>query len=298
MRSLVAIFFAALAVFAAPASAQVLSVESWVEEWDAKTQQWVRTEAVRTLDSKDGDPLLTERGANRLAQPSVNAATSATMMVRQTPQQPPKAALAHYGPFRVVDQDHAELVDVTDRHSPTDFAEMLRAFPGITTLSMVEAPGTDDDRANLKVGRMIREAGITTHVPKGGSVRSGAVELFLAGAEKRIDDGAEFAVHSWIDAHGRQPNDFAMDAPVNRMYLDYYTEMGMTREQSRAFYAMTNSVGFSDAKWLNAKEMRGWIGADEAANDNQPPAVLPVVKQVSENAAPVIAYLDLETLLP
>ena len=236
MRSLVALFIAIATFFAGPVSAQIVSVETYVEEWDRATQSWVRIE----------DPT---GGANRLAGSVV------------TPRRPTAAvAIAEYGPFRVIDRTRAELVDVTDHASPVDFVAMLQDFPGIATLTMVEAPGTDDDRANLRVGRMIREAGIATHVPRGGSVRSGAVELFLAGSERQIDDGAEFAVHSWIDPDGRQPSDFAMDAPANRMYLDYYREMGMNDTEARAFYGMTNSVSFADAKWLTAQDMRGWIG--------------------------------------
>ena len=81
---------------------------------------------------------------------------------------------------------------------------------------MVECPGTDDDRANLRLGLMIHARGMTTHVPPGGSVRSGAVELFLAGAQRIADPGAEFAVHSWSDEFGLEPRDYAPDSPENR----------------------------------------------------------------------------------
>jgi hypothetical protein len=47
------------------------------------------------------------------------------------------------------------------------------------------------------------------------------------GRERRIDNGAEFAVHSWRDRQGREARDFAADAAPNRNYLDYYREMGM-----------------------------------------------------------------------
>lgn len=174
-----------------------------------------------------------------------------------------------FGPFRVLDERRAALVDATDGASPRQFAAMLAAHPGISTLEMVECPGTDDDTANLALGRLIRARGIATHVPANGSVRSGAVELFLAGAMRRIDDGAEFAVHSWRDSDGREAGDFAADAAPNRAYLDYYREMGLAQPQ--AFYAMTNAVPNADARWMTASEMRGWIDAK----------------------APAIAYLDL-----
>jgi len=273
MRSLVALFLALVTLLASPSVAQVVSVETWVEEWDQAAQQWVRV----------------EDGANRLARsPFVEHAASPAE----------NAALANYGPFRVIDQDHADLVGTTDRASPADFGAMLADYPSINTLRLIEAPGTDDDRANMRVARMIRAANITTHVPKGGSVRSGAVELFLAGAERRIDDGAEFAVHSWIDSRGRQPQDFAEDSLPNRMYLDFYQEMGMSREDARAFYGMTNSVGFADAKWLTAQEMRGWIGLEKETLVTLTKAEKAPKAAPKKHAAPTIAYLDLNALLP
>lgn len=163
-----------------------------------------------------------------------------------------------FGPFRVIDEQRAALVDATDSASPRAFAAMIAAHPGIATLEMVECPGTDDDTANLALGRMIRARGIATHVPAGGSVRSGAVELFLAGATRNIDDGAEFAVHSWRDSDGHEAGDLPADAAPNRAYLDYYREMGVAQPQ--AFYAMTNSVANDDERWLTAAEMRRWTG--------------------------------------
>lgn len=167
--------------------------------------------------------------------------------------------IAAYGPFRVLDANRAALVDVTDERSPAAFAAMLAAYPGLTTLELVECPGTDDDRANLRLGRMIRANGLATHVPDGGSVRSGAVELFLAGVRHSAERGAEFAVHSWADEQGREPRDYPANAPENRVYLDYYRDMGLSPIEARAFYAMTNSVPNASARWLNAAQMAQWV---------------------------------------
>lgn len=189
---------------------------------------------------------------------------------------------AAYGPFRVIGPDRAALVDATDAASPGAFAALLRDHPGVRTLEMVECPGTDDDVANLKLGRMIRARGIATHVPRGGSVRSGAVELFLAGARRTIADGAEFAVHAWRDSEGREADDFPAQSPVHRIYLEYYREMGVAQPQ--AFYDMTNAVPFDSARWLSAQDMRGWL-PDGRLGDGP-------------TAAPAIAYLDLGTRFP
>ena len=172
---------------------------------------------------------------------------------------PVPQGIAAFGPFRVLDDSRAALVDATDGASPAQFAAMLRAYPAISTLEMVECPGTEDDRANLKLGRMLHARGIATHVPDGGSVRSGGVELFLAGVRHTAAPRAEFAVHSWADEDGREPQDYAADAPENRAYVDYYREMGMTPVQASAFYAMTNSVPNAQAKWLTAADLGKWV---------------------------------------
>ena len=170
--------------------------------------------------------------------------------------------IATFGPFRVLDERRAELVDVTDEASPAAFAALLRAYPGLGVLEMVDCPGTEDDRANLRLGRMIHARGLETHVPSGGSVRSGGVELFLAGARRTADADAEFAVHAWADEDGREPRDYAPEAPENRAYLDYYREMGMTAPEAAAFYAMTNSVPNAQALWLTGADLRRWVKLD------------------------------------
>jgi hypothetical protein len=229
-----------------------------------------------------------------------------------------RPAIAAYGPFRVLDGHTASLVAATDATSPAWFAAMLRDHPGIATLRFVECPGTYDDRANLQLGRMIRAAGIAAHVPDGGSVRSGAVELVLAGTSLTIDDGAEFAVHAWLDDTGHEATDYSPDSPMNRRYLSYYREMGMDQAEAASFYAMTNSVPFESARWLDGREMRGWVHRAAAAAATPPapryevaaadlgsaplyrmasPVAEPASSLVDEagevEAAPRLAYLDL-----
>lgn len=167
--------------------------------------------------------------------------------------------IARFGPFRVLDDGRAAMVDVSDSRSPAQFAAMLRAFPGIRRLDLVEVPGTEDDRANLALGRMIRAHGIATHVPAGGSVRSGGVELFVAGVAHTADPGAEFAVHAWEDEDGRGPRDYPMSAPENRAYLDYYRDMGLSPTEAAAFYAMTNAAPFEAARFMNTAQMGQWL---------------------------------------
>jgi hypothetical protein len=269
MNRALALLLAALALLLpgggafAQSGARVVSSVSWVEEWDPASGQWVRVDdapasftaaafETKTTTARTGNAIITE--------------TIVEEPVRFIARAPRWAGagqgVAQYGPFRVLDDRRAALVGTTDAASPQAFAAMLAAHPGLEVIEFADAPGTSNDIANLKLGRAIRAAGLATHVPQGGSARSGAVELFLAGTRRTMDPRALFAVHSWRDEVGREPGDFAADAPENRLYLDYYAEMGMTAEEARAFYAMTNSVPHAGALWLEGTEMARWIAPE------------------------------------
>lgn len=292
MRMIAALFALAFAALLPSAGAvaqeysgtRTIATESWVEEWDPTTQRWVRVadEPAELLGAAPATTVITTTIVNSVmverTQTTTEAASSARYAQPLSPPRPAQA-IAQYGPFRVLDKRRAAVVGSTDRFSPQFFDAMLDAHPELEVLELVEAPGTRHDIANLAVGRRIRAAGLATHVPEGGSVRSGAVELFLAGTTRTMADSAEFAVHSWRDDYGRQPGDFAEDHPANRLYLDYYVEMGMSEARARDFYAMTNSVPHAGALWLGAEQMRPW-----AWPEPNPPRV----------AEPSIDYADLE----
>jgi hypothetical protein len=281
-----------LLALSAPAAAQAPSASrtiSWVEEWDPAAGRWVRVEEHDAVSAARAErvPVVAFPAS---APPSAFGARYAVPVASPSVPQ----AIAQYGPFVVIDARRAALVGSTDSASPRAFDAMLRDFPELARLEMVEAPGTSNDIANLALGRRIRAAGIETHVPRGGSVRSGAVELFLAGTRRTIADGAQFAVHAWLDNYGREPGDFAADDPANRLYLDYYAEMGMSEARARDFYAMTNSVPHRSARWLSPEEMRGWI-APEAA---RPMTVIVPVPVTAAPLALAAVPLDISALLP
>lgn len=224
-RRLILPALAALLAFQ-PASAREVFTRTWVENG----VKWTETTVVE----------VEEAGSERLV---------------GLHQPPARKGVANFGPFTVLDDTRAALVAETDSYSPADFQKMLRAYPGIAVLEMADCPGTVDDFANLRLGRMIRARGIATHVPDHGSVRSGAVELFLAGATRRAAPDAAFVVHSWIDENGREPDDFAASDPVNKAYVNYYREMGLTGDNAAAFYALTNSVPHKDVLMLGTADL-------------------------------------------
>ncbi|MFM7348051.1 MAG: hypothetical protein ACKO01_01005 [Erythrobacter sp.] len=269
LLAVLALLLPGTAAFAQSAGGRVVSVTRWVEEWDPASQQWVRvSEAPASLartafEAAAPRTTTVNRSGNTVVTETVYEPEA--RLIPAAPRALPSAGLARFGPFQVLDATHVALVGPTDAASPQAFARMLAAYPDLAVIEFLDAPGTSHDLANLRLGRAIRRAGLATHVPAGGSARSGAVELFLAGTRRTVDPGALFAVHSWRDELGREPSDFAPDAPENRLYLDYYADMGMTPEQARAFYAMTNSVPHAGALWLKGSEMTRWIAPQAEA---------------------------------
>jgi hypothetical protein len=160
-----------------------------------------------------------------------------------------------FGPFRIITATQAQLNGATDEATPDQFRQMIKQYPGIKRISMIDCPGTENDDANLEVARMIRKAGINTHVPADGSVRSGGVELFLAGLKRTYDKGAQFGVHSWIDEDGMQASDVPANDPINAAYINYYQEVGLPLQTARAFYAFTNQTAFNDIHYMSEQEL-------------------------------------------
>ncbi len=225
----------ALLLFSVPSHAQTLTIESSAEE------EWTDEPVELTYSEAEDDSATV--GAQRYAE------------IAPDPAAPARRALAHYGPFRVVDARSVEMIGTVDSNTPRDFAAMLAAHPEVQRLVMRECPGSIDEHANLLLARAVRRAGLDTHVPRGGSVRSGAVELWLAGVHRTADEGAEFGVHSWRDEDGREARDYAPSDPVHAEYLGFYREMGIDDGTARRFYALTNSVGFDDLRTLGTRDM-------------------------------------------
>jgi hypothetical protein len=68
----------------------------------------------------------------------------------QTRPAPVPDGIATYGPFRVLDGSRAALVDVTDSYSLASFRAMLRDYPQIGLIEMIDCPAP---RTTLPISR-------------------------------------------------------------------------------------------------------------------------------------------------
>lgn len=263
LRTLLVALFAALLAFA-PAQAraqQLVTITTTV----TTTVTWVDDDApdAGDADADEADAVAVDDDTAALLD---DAAVAGAADLGATRRYAPGAGLAtrgpaeaRFGPFAVVDGTTARMSGDVDGATPRQFAAMLAAFPGVKRLEMIDCPGSLDEEANLILARAIRRAGLETVVPSGGSVRSGAVELWLAGSTRRAAPDAEFGVHSWADEYGREAKDYPASDPVHAEYIGLYREMGMDDAHARAFYALTNATPFDQVRYLTRDDMARFV---------------------------------------
>ena len=102
--------------------------------------------------------------------------------------------------FEISEQDGGQTAFVyggTDSASYGVTKRFLDDNPQINRLVLKRMPGTVDADTNLRIARMIRQRGLSTHLERRSYIASGAVDLFLSGHERTMACGAKIGVHSW-----------------------------------------------------------------------------------------------------
>lgn len=112
---------------------------------------------------------------------------------------------------------------ITSR-TPATFARHLAENRRIDTVVLGQIDGSIDAAATHRMGRQIRAAGLATELRANSVVDSGGVELFIAGAKRRMAPGAALRVHSWRNGY-REGSSYPRQSPKHQMTRRYMAEM-------------------------------------------------------------------------
>lgn len=146
----------------------------------------------------------------------------------------------------------ATMTGVIDSTTPEELESLIEDHPEVTTISLADVPGSADDEANIRAARLVRSAGLSTHVPADGEIASGGVDFFLAGVTRTYDEGARFGVHSWAANDGTEGIDVPVDDAQHQLYLGYYAEVDVPD----AFYWFTlEAAPANDIHWMDTAEL-------------------------------------------
>lgn len=158
-------------------------------------------------------------------------------------------------PFRIENDTTISLDGVINRKTLDAFNEALRLNPNTTLLIFKEAPGSEDDETNVQVGRKLFDEGLNTVVEPGGFIASGAVDLYLAGRNRRLEEGSRVGVHSWSDGKN-EASDYPKNSEEHQLFIKYYTDVGMTQQLAEDFYFFTiNAASADDIHWMTESEL-------------------------------------------
>ncbi|WP_299419995.1 alpha/beta hydrolase [uncultured Shimia sp.] len=131
------------------------------------------------------------------------------------------------------------------------FEQAMIENPNVTRLVLMDVPGSVDDEINLQLGHRVRDLGLDTHVTAESDIHSGGTDLFLAGVERSMEEGAVLGVHSW-GAGNLQGRDLPKSDPDHASYVIYTKRM----LGSDAFYWFTlEAAPVEDSHVMSAAEI-------------------------------------------
>lgn len=135
-----------------------------------------------------------------------------------------------------------------------ELEELLEREPGIRRLVFDDVQGSVNDAINLHIGRLVREAGLATHVPADGSTVSGGSDLFVAGHPRTVEPGGVIGVHAGCCVDGRGVDEVPRSHPVHTKFVAYHEEM--LGERGEAFHFFTvEAAPFDGMHHMSREEM-------------------------------------------
>ncbi len=134
---------------------------------------------------------------------------------------------------------------------------LIENHPEVVRIVFERVPGSVNDEVNVLTGRLVRNAGYATELLPQSVISSGGVDLFLAGEERVVADGARIGVHSWGDPGGdTEPADLPRDHPAHAHHVSYFSEI-MPNGVEFYFYTL-RAAAFEDIHWMAPGEISHW----------------------------------------
>ncbi|UJF18471.1 alpha/beta hydrolase [Vibrio sp. SS-MA-C1-2] len=137
------------------------------------------------------------------------------------------------------------------------YEDLIEANPHINRFIFVNVPGSIDDEVNLALSKEIRKQGINSLMKSNGMVASGGTDLFLAGNQRTIEQGALIGIHEWASNDDIRGSKLSRSAPLDAnhlMYINYYAFIGL--DQPEEFYFFTlDSAPADDIYYMTTEEI-------------------------------------------
>jgi hypothetical protein len=131
---------------------------------------------------------------------------------------------------------------------------LIQNHPEVTTIVEGHISGSIHDDINMQTGRLIRKAGLATHLESTSNISSGGVDLFCSGKTRTMEDGAKVGVHSW-SGDGVEAGELPTDSPLHKNQIDYFTEMLGSPDGEDFYFYTINAASAEDIYPMTRSEM-------------------------------------------
>lgn len=148
-----------------------------------------------------------------------------------------------------------EMNGVINKKSKKCFDELMTKYPNIKTINIINCDGSSDDETNLALSKDVHTRKMNIHLMDNGSIASGGVDFFLAGAQRTKGPNTKIGVHSWSDGN-KQATDYPVGHSNHLPYTDYYKTIGFTQQEAEDFYYFTINAATADGiHWMTDIEI-------------------------------------------
>ena len=155
----------------------------------------------------------------------------------------------------VINGNKATLSGTLGTSTYIQIQDMINAT-SVDTLILSNVLGSVNDDINMHTGRLIRNASLTTLMPKDGEAYSGGVDLFAAGTERIFEIGGKLGVHSWCcTADGKDAGQLTKDDKAHGAQLTYFREMLGDVKGPEFYFFTINAAPAAGIHLMNVAEM-------------------------------------------
>ena len=150
-----------------------------------------------------------------------------------------------------VEGNRLYLLGELNSQTPDKVKAAIEENPQVDTVVLTAMPGSLDDESTFPLARWLRERNLNTHLLSDSVIASGAVDLYLAGVNRTMEEGAQLGVHSWSDG-SNEATDFPREHEAHRFNADYINDM----LGSEDFYWFTIDAAPADGlHWMESAEI-------------------------------------------
>lgn len=162
----------------------------------------------------------------------------------------------------------------------TQIKKLIKNHPEVKTLVLGNISGSLNDAVNMHTGRLVREAGLTTKVLKNSSISSGGVDLFCAGKERIVYQGAKIGVHSWSGGEFTAI-ELPKNHPAHQYQIEYFTMCFGEKTGSDFYFYTLEAAPFDGMHWMSDDEIKIWGVASKFIEDK------PTLKNIENSRFPI-----------